>query len=213
MEYIVNIADIEAAILHRHGEAKAKQIQDDILELHCGGMIPENYQHEKSFRQTIQRKIEDYCPQAEGFDPSKKEGKFIRVGHGIYRLAAGHNAKEFPAIEELPEEQNFFEGATKVITVNSYERNANARSKCISHYGSKCIICGFDFEEAYGEIGKSFIHVHHIIPLSEVKSTYKVDPINDLRPVCANCHAMIHRALPALSIDEVRSALKRNATP
>ncbi|MEI8372579.1 MAG: hypothetical protein WCJ35_07065 [Planctomycetota bacterium] len=34
---------------------------------------------------------------------------------------------------------------------------------------------------------------------------YKVDPVNDLRPVCANCHAILHRLKPAYSIDEVKA--------
>lgn len=198
-------------MLKRQGAAKAKQIQDDILALHCGGVVPENYENERSFRQTIQRKMEDYCPQAEGFDPTKKEGKFLRIGHGLYRMAGSHESKEFPAVEEVFEGKKFLEGATKTISVNYYERSPDARKKCILHYGTKCIACGFDFENTYGEIGKSYIHVHHVVPLSEVKAAYEVDPVKDLRPVCANCHAIIHRTLPALSIEEVRSALKRAA--
>jgi len=164
------------------------------LSIYCGGVIPENYQHEKSFRQTIQCKIEDYCPQAEGYDLSKKEGKFLRIGHGKYRIAAGHKSMEFPALEEEIEADKYFEGATKKISVNCYERSPYARKKCIEYYGTKCIVCDFDFEKVYGEIGKAFIHVHHIVPLAEIKSSYIVDPTRDLRPVCANCHAMIHRA-------------------
>lgn len=207
MIYTVNIADIEQALLGLGGEARAKEIQDRILTVHCSGGIPANYQHEKSFRQTIQRKIEDYCPQAEGYDPSKKEGKFLRIGHGLYRIASGHTQIEFPAIEEVSEPERFVEGATKKIAVNYYERNQEARKKCIDHYGSKCVVCNFDFEQTYGQIGKAFIHVHHILPLSEIGVAYEVDPISDLRPVCANCHAMIHRVSPALSIEQVIEAM------
>lgn len=209
MQYTVNITDIEQALIALGGEAKAKSIQDQILAVHCGNAIPENYSHEKSFRQTIQRKMEDYCPQAEGFSPDKKEAKFLRVGHGLYRLAVGYQHREFPAIEEVTPDEGYPEGATKTITVNYYERNPEARAACIAHYGCKCIVCGFDFEQVYGEIGKAFIHVHHVVPLSETKTAYKVNPINDLRPVCANCHAIIHRSTPALSIAEVIEAMRR----
>ena len=54
-------------------------------------------------------------------------------------------------------------------------------------------ICGFDFEKTYGEIGKGFIHVHHIVPVSEIGESYRVDYEKDLIPVCPNCHAMLHR--------------------
>ena len=208
MQYTVNIIDIQNALIALDGEAKAKSIQDRILKDHCKNTIPDNYRHEKSFRQTIQRKMEDYCPQAEGFDPSNKEAKFLRVGHGLYRLAVGFKGKEFPAIEELPTEEEYPEGATKTITVNYYERNAEARAACIAHYGVTCVVCDFDFERIYGEIGKAFIHVHHVTPLSQIKFSYKVNPVDDLRPVCANCHAMIHRTTPALSIAEVMKAIK-----
>lgn len=207
MNYVVNIQDIELALQTLGGESKAKNIQDFILKHQCSGQIPGNYQHEKSFRQTIQRKIEDYCPQAAGFDESKREGKFLRVGHGLYRLAKGHNDKEFSAAEEVPDTDGLIEGAKKTIVVNYYERSAEARSKCIEHHGCKCVACGFDFEKKYGELGKSFIHVHHIVPLSELKASYIVNPIEDLRPVCANCHAIIHRTKIALSIAELKNSI------
>lgn len=204
MRYTVNIADIEEALNALGGEAKAKQIQDRILHSHCDGQIPENYQDEKSFRQTIQRKMEDYCPQAKGFDPTKKAEKFIRVNHGLYRQAAGAKLAEFPAIEEIDDKSVLLEGAKKQITVNAYERNQAARDKCIKHHGFYCKVCDFNFERAYGELGAAFIHVHHVTPLAEIKTAYVVDPIRDLVPLCANCHAMVHRVNPPLSIDQLR---------
>jgi 5-methylcytosine-specific restriction protein A len=206
-KYTVNVADIEAALVSLGGDAKAKDIQDRVLNMFCEGVFPENYQDEKSFRQTIQRKVEDYCPQAAGYDSSKKAGKFLRVGHGRYRMAAGYFQTEALAIEEVPEAPDYVEGATKLIFVNYYERNALARKKCIEHYGIKCVACGFDFERVYGEAGKGFIHVHHVVPLSEVGSSYVVDPVEDLRPLCANCHAVVHRTVPALTISELLATL------
>jgi len=101
--------------------------------------------------------------------------------------------------------ENLLEGSKKQIIVNSYERNSKARKKCIEEYGYKCIICNFDFEKIYGEIGKEFIHVHHLKPLSEIDETYQVDPIKDLRPVCPNCHAMLHKRIPAYTIKEIKN--------
>jgi predicted HNH restriction endonuclease len=101
------------------------------------------------------------------------------------------------------EDNNLFEGTKKEIIVNAYERSSKARKECIERYGYKCTICKFDFEKIYGEIGKNFIHVHHIKPLSEIDEKYKIDPIEDLRPVCPNCHAMLHKRIPAYSINEI----------
>ena len=108
------------------------------------------------------------------------------------------------------ENQTLSEGAKKQVVVNAYERNPKARQECIKHYGTKCFICSFDFEKIYGEIGKGFIHVHHVKPLSEINQEYEVNPIEDLRPVCPNCHAMIHKKKPAYSIEEIKSLLAKD---
>lgn len=94
--------------------------------------------------------------------------------------------------------QTFAEGAVKQVTVNRYERDPRARRACLDEYGFKCVVCGLDFELKYGEIGKGFIHVHHLRELSSLGEGYKVNPIDDLRPVCPNCHAMLHTQRPAL---------------
>jgi len=107
------------------------------------------------------------------------------------------------------EDDNLFEGTKEKIIVNAYERSSKARKECINKYGYKCTICKFDFEKIYGEIGKDFIHVHHIKPLSEIDKRYKINPIKDLIPVCPNCHAMLHKRKPAYSIKEVEELINR----
>ena len=107
----------------------------------------------------------------------------------------------------LPE--NSYEGAVRTVNVNRYERSSIARQRCIEHYGCKCSICGLDFEEKYGEIGKGFIHVHHIIPLNQIGEEYVVDYEKDLIPVCPNCHAMLHRKINGheVTIEELKQIL------
>lgn len=111
--------------------------------------------------------------------------------------------------EELPDEisEQLFEGAKKTITINAYERSTEAREQCIEHWKTICAVCDFDFEESYGELGKGFIHVHHLKPISQIGNTYQVDPINDLRPVCPNCHAMLHRQKETLTIEELKTIM------
>lgn len=111
--------------------------------------------------------------------------------------------------EEAEVARTYNEGAKKQIVVNAYERSAKARAICIQHYGLNCSVCGLNFEETYGEIGIGFIHVHHLKPLSEIGKDYELNPITDLRPVCPNCHAMIHQRDPAYTIDEVKAILRR----
>jgi 5-methylcytosine-specific restriction protein A len=102
---------------------------------------------------------------------------------------------------------NTTEGAKSKVVVNSYERSSIARQKCIDQYGYSCSVCSMNFESIYGERGKHFIHVHHIVPISSIGETYVVDPITDLRPICPNCHAIIHRTDPPCSIDDAKTFL------
>jgi 5-methylcytosine-specific restriction protein A len=108
------------------------------------------------------------------------------------------------------EEELYKEGSLKRVYVNAYERNPAARSACIEKYGYECQVCGINLSDIYGELGKDFIHVHHIVPVSEIGNQYQVDPEKDLIPVCANCHTIIHRRKPAYSISEVSMAIKDN---
>lgn len=114
---------------------------------------------------------------------------------------------EFALPEEVP--ATLSEGAKKTVLVNSYERNPAARSACIKEYGVACSVCGFDFEEFYGERGQGFIHVHHLVAIADIGQEYEVDPINDLRPVCPNCHAMLHRK-GHISIEQLRNEVSFN---
>jgi hypothetical protein len=116
-------------------------------------------------------------------------------------------------IYELGEDigtKRYYEGALTRITVNSYERNPRARRVCIQYHGLSCAACGFNFADRFGDIGLGFIHVHHLKPLSEIREGYELDPINDLSPVCPNCHAMLHRRRPAYSIEELKIILRSN---
>ena len=112
--------------------------------------------------------------------------------------------------DEVPKRflRKLVEGAKKTVIVNAYERNGKAREICIEHYGTKCSVCDFDFESKYGEIGLGYIHVHHLTKLSSIGRRYELDPIRDLRPVCPNCHSMLHKRDDPFSIEELRKMLK-----
>ncbi len=99
------------------------------------------------------------------------------------------------------------EGAVNKIFVNHYERDKQARTKCIEHYGCRCAVCGFDFEKVYGPIGRDKIHVHHLVPLSTIRKEYEIDPVRDLRPVCPNCHLILHSKREPFTIEEMRGMI------
>jgi 5-methylcytosine-specific restriction enzyme A len=114
-----------------------------------------------------------------------------------------------PYPDEVSSRSRHMEGAVISVHVNRFERDAEARSRCIAHYGPRCAVCDFDFAATYGEIGRGFIHVHHIVPLATIAKEYVVDPIGDLRPVCPNCHAMLHKRTPPYSLEQLRAVRSR----
>jgi predicted HNH restriction endonuclease len=132
--------------------------------------------------------------------------------HWILRPTVVEAIKKLGPIEGtspiLPEEvvgtTRFQEGSVKQITVNAYERSDAAREMCILHYGCRCAVCGLILAEIYGEAAQGLIHVHHLRELASINAEYSVNPIEDLRPVCPTCHAVIHNRRPAFSIEEVK---------
>ena len=145
-------------------------------------------------------KIEDFVPEL-----TTKSLK--RVGDNWY---ASDDAIGDLLPEEVDTPNQYIEGASKTVSVNVYERNSEARAKSIAYHGYKCVVCTFDFEKFYGSIGKNYIHVHHVVPLAEIKKEYELDPIKDLVPVCSNCHAIIHRTRPALTVKQLKEHLESN---
>ncbi len=120
---------------------------------------------------------------------------------------AALDAGFFRGPDEIPERQ-YTEGSVRQVHVNRYERDRAVRQVCIDHYGPACMVCGLVFGQRYGAIGVGYIHVHHLVPVSELGDSYKIDPIEDLRPICPNCHAMVHRRNPPFSVEEVRRELR-----
>ena len=101
------------------------------------------------------------------------------------------------------------EGAQTRVTVNRYERSAVNRATCLAHHGYRCAACSFDFAEVYGGLGSGYIEVHHLTPVSAMGGSYRINPVTDLVPLCANCHAMVHRTDPPLAVEVLRSVVER----
>lgn len=110
--------------------------------------------------------------------------------------------------EEVDPDEEYVEGAVKQITVNAYERNDAARAACLKEFGYTCAVCEVKLSDIYGPIADQFIQVHHLRSITTHDGEHPVDPIEDLRPVCPNCHAIIHRRRPDHhDIGEVREMI------
>jgi len=137
--------------------------------------------------------------------------------HGLRKILQKYKGELLNFVNDIvyPDEIDnsdkiYTEGSCKQVLINKYERDPDARKRCIERHGFVCTICQFNFEEVYGDVGKNFIHVHHIKPLSDIKQEYQLDPENDLVPVCPNCHAMIHKRKPPFSPEEIKAQLKKS---
>jgi 5-methylcytosine-specific restriction protein A len=123
-----------------------------------------------------------------------------------YHEANGQGERYFP--EEVFENEGFEEGAAIKVLVNRYERDTSARRRCLQHHGTKCAACGIALVDRYGPEAQGLIHVHHLTPLADIGTNYSVDPVRDLRPVCPNCHAVIHWTTPPRTIKQIQTMLE-----
>lgn len=72
----------------------------------------------------------------------------------------------------------------------------------------RCSVCNFSFREVYGEIGADYIEAHHKYPIHLLKHESSCG-VDDLVPVCSNCHRMLHRKIMTLSIEDLKNLIKK----
>jgi 5-methylcytosine-specific restriction enzyme A len=106
-----------------------------------------------------------------------------------------------------PEIQGEVEGRVVEMTMKLRERSRRNRLLCLAVHGHICSVCKFDPVSVYGSDDGRILEVHHIEPLSESTKPRVYDPVNDLIPLCPNCHRAIHRRIPAYTPDELKSRL------
>lgn len=94
------------------------------------------------------------------------------------------------------------EGASFTHNVNKRNRSRHLAEIAKEHFRNDkgqipCMVCEFDFLDFYGELGKSYIEIHHLKPIHEYeisgeKGTVETS-LKNLAPLCSNCHRMVHR--------------------
>lgn len=112
-----------------------------------------------------------------------------------------------------PNEKIFVEGRIRLRLHLSKERNRNLIASAkqtwqrISLGRLRCEVCDFSFSETYGKVGDGFIEAHHKAPISSL-ATRTIVTVTDLAPVCSNCHRMLHRRRPWLTVEQLREVLR-----
>jgi 5-methylcytosine-specific restriction protein A len=129
-----------------------------------------------------------------------------KVAESIKNLVASTNYEQMQSIIE-DEEDEFPEGKVLYRRHRMRERSQSLvrRAKQLAfekHGRLMCECCKFDFSVRYGELGQGYIECHHTIPVSEYTENAKTR-VQDLALVCSNCHRMLHRKRPWLSIGEL----------
>jgi len=119
----------------------------------------------------------------------------------------GHEERVVGGAVDVDDDAEYREGRRSLLSMNRIERNARLRRACIRKFGTECAVCGMDFERRYGPIGEGFIHVHHLVPVAEQDAERSVK-VDELRPVCPNCHAMLHQSSPPIALEELKRMLR-----
>jgi len=112
----------------------------------------------------------------------------------------------------IDDEEEFPEGRVLYRLHRTHERSpklvAKAKARALRNGGKlRCEVCNFDFYAKYGELGKDYIECHHTIPVCELDCG-NTTKLKDVALVCSNCHRILHRKRPWLSIDKLRERLK-----
>lgn len=136
----------------------------------------------------------------------------------LEKLWAAHLGASSLGAVYADEEMAAVEGALRVALVRHRRREQKLREAKIAQASKsgaghlRCEVpgCGFDFLEAYGEIGRDYAQVHHLKQLSDLESPTRTT-LKDLAVVCANCHAMIHRGGGCRSLNELIQAKQFNS--
>jgi hypothetical protein len=112
-----------------------------------------------------------------------------------------------PVVIRTSDDGVYTEGERRLTTHERVERSPKVRARALAIHGTTCSICGFSFAEAYGPLGAGFAEVHHLVPLSATTKAIRVDPRKDVAVVCANCHRMLHRRSPPLTLEVLKNML------
>lgn len=155
----------------------------------------------------IPRAVKGGIGQSNVWFADKEESQ--KIVECVVALIEGDTLPSLPDIDQI---QSILEGNPRLVAHLRRERNSaivKAKKKATMQETGKlcCEVCGFDFKDFYGELGYGFCEVHHIQPLSKADGVVKTE-LKDLAIICSNCHRIIHRSDPMLSIPDLSKHIK-----
>ena len=110
---------------------------------------------------------------------------------------------------DIVEEPFAFEGAENFVLHKAAERNKQIRMLKLKEFLKEhgrlfCEVCSFCFHEAYGEIGRGLIEVHHLVPLSQMEENHRTT-VEELMCICSNCHFAVHNGDPTANLKSMKT--------
>lgn len=181
------------------------------LELYANG-VPPTYFYVRSDGVNYPMKAlwaasHDPCVLPRTFKPGKAMAGFSAFGFRTVHLT-GVSEKRSSAVLDIQSQ----EGDRFLAEIQRLRRSAKIVAEAKAYYGPTCQACDFEFEAFYGARGKDYVECHHVNPLSGRDGVGAVTKIRDLAMLCANCHRMVHRSTPCLTVEELKKMIQRRAT-
>ena len=104
------------------------------------------------------------------------------------------------------------EGSVRLREHRSKERSrilseAKRRTFRAEHGELRCEACARSTANLPAQLAEACFEVHHLLPLSSRNASSKTS-LDDLALLCANCHRMIHRSDPLLSVVDFKALLQ-----
>ena len=203
----VSVGAIVEALEALGGEAHYKDIAEHILE---NGTEPFPADPAASVRARLQERCSDYTAYKDGADLFESE-----QGSGVWRFRVQQRGgvREEPAHYSARDSEiksyEAQEGRRVPATHYRYERNTTLIKLFKAGLEeARCTACQMTFEDIYGEYGEGYIEAHHIKPLATLDEG-ETTSIDDLTPLCANCHRVIHKN-ELMSVEELSAYLQRS---
>lgn len=198
--------DIEKALNNLGGQAHLSDIYCEIEKIREGKLS-------QKWHSVVRGEIERFSSDSKVYNGKldffySVEGK----GNGIWGLRNFKVTKE--TVDLTEDDISFVEGKEKLRKHIFKERNPRLVLEAKKNFKKEngklyCEVCGFDFENKYGDIGIDFIEAHHIKPLSDMEEESETR-VEDLVMLCSNCHKMIHRKRPWLSKNKLSELINKN---
>jgi 5-methylcytosine-specific restriction protein A len=134
---------------------------------------------------------------------------------GTVEMVAAYIKDRSLPLTDVDDQQSALEGDKRLVTHLRRERRRHIVEKkkreVLRATGKLCCeACGFDFKAFYGStLAARFCEVHHRVPLHAAKENVKTTAA-DLAIMCSNCHRIIHRTAPMLTVQAFAAHIKAN---